>query len=62
MFKLKTFKPTAGKFIALQDFAVVLQNGTIADINTALAIVKTKFTGSAWQSNFAKLENHIRKG
>ena len=59
MFKLKTFKPTAGKFIALQDFAVVLQNGTIADINTALAIVKTKFTGSAWQSNFAKLENII---
>ena len=59
MFKLKSFKPTATKFIALQEFAVILQNGSIADINAALAIVKTKFTGSAWQSNFAKLENVI---
>jgi len=59
MFKLKSFKPTAGKFIALQDFAVVLQNGSIPDIHAALAIVKTKFTGKAWASNFAKLENVI---
>ena len=59
MFKLKSFKPTATKFIALQEFAVVLQNGTIDDINAALAVVKTKFTGKVWASNFDKLENVI---
>jgi hypothetical protein len=59
MFKLKSFKPTATKFIALQDFAVILQNGSIADINAALAVVKTKFTGKAWHANFDKLESVI---
>jgi hypothetical protein len=59
MFKLKSFKPTAGKFIALQEFAVVLQNGSIPDIHAALAVVKTKFTGKGWHANFAKLENVI---
>jgi hypothetical protein len=59
MFKLKTFKATATKFIALQEFAVVLQNGSIDDINAALAVVKTKFTGKAWHANFAKLESVI---
>ena len=59
MFKLKTFKPTATKFIALQEFAQVVQNGSIAEIHAALAIVKTKFTGKGWHANFAKLENVI---
>ena len=56
MFKLKTFKATAGKFIALQEFAQIVQHGSIADINAALAILETKFTGKGWQANFAKLK------
>ena len=55
MFKLKTFKATAGKFIALQEFAQIVQHGTIADINVALDTLETKFTGKGWQANFAKL-------
>ncbi len=57
MFRLKTFKPSAAKFIALQDFAQIIQNGSIDEIHVALTIVKTKFTGKAWVANFAKLEN-----
>lgn len=60
--KIKTFSASAHTFKALQDFAVIVQTGTIAETMQALQALKASplFKGKkGWQSNFAKLEQVI---
>jgi len=60
--KIKTFSASAHTFKALQDFAVIVQSGTIDETMQALQALKASplFKGKkGWQANFAKLENVI---
>tara|TARA_R110000822_G_scaffold49539_2_gene129818 strand:- start:104 stop:973 length:870 start_codon:yes stop_codon:yes gene_type:complete len=49
----------APKFTKLQQFAVIIQTGNIADIQSAFITLKADidFSGKGWQSAFSKLEN-----
>lgn len=53
--RIKTFKATAVKFSALNEFAIVVQTGSLSDISNALDKLETSFTGKGWLANFAKL-------
>lgn len=60
--KIKTFTDTAHTFKALQNFAVIVQTGTIEETMQALQALKTSplfANKKGWQANFAKLENVI---
>lgn len=60
--KIKSFTDTAYTFKALQDFAVIVQTGTIEETMQALHAIKASplFAGKkGWLASFAKLENVI---
>jgi len=56
---IKVFSDTAPKFKALHELALVVQNGSISEINNALSVAELQFTGKAWALNFEKLRGVI---
>lgn len=55
--QIKQFSATAPKLSQLQDFAVIVQTGTVDEIRAALSTLcaNPDFQGKGWKSNFAKL-------
>ncbi len=61
---IKTFSATATKFQALQELAVIVQTGTLFDIESAIsAIIENPlFDSKGWRVNFKKLLNVVSSG